>query len=181
MNFGMAILKIRALITVHHHKWLTRPVEVVDGQIVRIDPSKERRVDHPPLRARLAGTGVALSLFFAVQFLLLGFGGAGYLPRADTTRPEVAAAVPASVPAGSPILAGVVVTGEDDSAGLSYVWTLQGAYLGSAPEVMLPPDLAPGRYLWAVHVRDGSGNTTSRDGVLVVTGGSEASSEAAAP
>jgi hypothetical protein len=168
MNFGMAFLKIHALITIHEHRWLTRPVEVVDGKVVRVEPGASRS-DHPPLRTRLAGTAIAVALFTSVQLLLLGFGGAGYLPRVDTTAPEVAADVPAVVPVGSSAPLMVAVEGERNLASVTYTWTLDGVVIGAAPAIGLPADLTPGEYRWAVHVRDASGNTTSMDGTLLVT------------
>ena len=77
-TFIIALLKIWALVTVHHQKWLTRAVEVRDGEVVRVDvgaPAARRL----PWANRLLGTGVALGMFSTVQLLLLSFGGAGYL------------------------------------------------------------------------------------------------------
>ena len=33
--FAMALVKIQALVTIKQQKWLTRQVEVIDGQVVR--------------------------------------------------------------------------------------------------------------------------------------------------
>jgi hyaluronan synthase len=180
MNFGMAFLKLHALLTVHQHKWGTRPVEVVDGQVVRVDPTRHA-IDHVPLRARLAGSGLAASLFLTVQLLLIGFGGAGYLPRPDTTPPTLRAEVPGAVEPGDGSELMVAVEGEDADGPITYLWTIDGQVVGSTAEVELPSDLEPGSYRWAVHVRDGFGNTASRDGTFLVTDSTQASEPGSEP
>jgi hyaluronan synthase len=83
-TFVIAFLNIWALVTVHHDKWLTRGVEVRDGAVVHTETatSVSRQA---PLTTRLVGIVVAVGLFSLVQLILLGLGGAGYLPSATIT------------------------------------------------------------------------------------------------
>jgi hyaluronan synthase len=71
LTFALAALKVYALATVHHHRWLTRQVEVVNGEVVR---GGGRARDRTTLPVRAAG--VALVLAFAVtvtgSFVMVG-------------------------------------------------------------------------------------------------------------
>jgi hypothetical protein len=72
LTFLMAGLKVYALVTLHHHKWLTRQVEVVDGEVVR---EAAARRDQTPVVMRLAGIAIAAAFFLVVQaaFTALGY------------------------------------------------------------------------------------------------------------
>lgn len=59
ISFGMALVKIAALLTVRKQRWLTRQVEVVDGEVVRtgagvVDVRDHAGVDVPHARPRPA-------------------------------------------------------------------------------------------------------------------------------
>jgi hypothetical protein len=75
----------------------------------------------------------------------------------------------------------VAVEGEDADGPITYLWTIDGQVVGSTAEVELPSDLEPGSYRWAVHVRDGFGNTASRDGTFLVTDSTQASEPGSEP
>jgi hypothetical protein len=53
VTFMMTFVKAYSLTTVHHHKWLTRPVEVVNGDVVRSGsdaPAAPAHIDATPVR-----------------------------------------------------------------------------------------------------------------------------------
>jgi hypothetical protein len=108
-------------------------------------------------------------LFTGVQVALLSFGGAGYLPRADTAPPSVIADVPRAAPSGEPIRLAVTATDEVSGERVFITWTIDGSFIGSATALELSSGLAPGEYTWAVYARDPAGNTASRSGLLEVT------------
>ena len=166
-QFLMAFIKVYALVTLHQHKWLTRPVEVVDGQVVRSGTT----VSHTrlPLRNRLAGAGIALSLVVATQAALLALGGAGYLPRSDTAPPQLTVEAPLEAVRGVTVLRALA---EDtvQTEGLSYRWLLNGLAAGTGSQLVIPPDMPSGMARWSVYVRDSEGNTAGASGLVEVTG-----------
>jgi hyaluronan synthase len=67
VTFMMTFVKAYALATVHHHKWLTRPVEVVNGQVVRSEASAAG--DRTPLLTRVVGSALVVFIVGMVQML----------------------------------------------------------------------------------------------------------------
>jgi hyaluronan synthase len=67
VTFLMTFVKAYALSTVHHHKWLTRRVEVVNGETVRSNSARASRPDHTPFLTRAAGSMIMMTILGAVQ------------------------------------------------------------------------------------------------------------------
>lgn len=70
VTFMMTFVKAYSLTTVHHHKWLTRPVEVVNGDVVRSGsdaPVAPTHIDHTPFATRALGSFIMVSIVLAVQ------------------------------------------------------------------------------------------------------------------
>uniref|UniRef100_A0A831X7I5 Glycosyltransferase n=2 Tax=Thermorudis TaxID=1649508 RepID=A0A831X7I5_9BACT len=75
VTFLMSFVKAYALATVHHHKWLTRPVEVVNDQVVRSDQAATVLPQRTPLLTRTLGSMLVATLVSLVQVLALVLGG----------------------------------------------------------------------------------------------------------
>lgn len=70
VTFMMTFVKAYALTTVHHHKWLTRPVEVVNGDVVRSGsdaPAAPAHIDATPFVTRAMGSFLMVSIVLFVQ------------------------------------------------------------------------------------------------------------------
>lgn len=67
VTFLMTFVKAYSLTTVHHHKWLTRPVEVVNDEVVRSDAPAPTHIDHTPFITRAMGSILMVSVVFVVQ------------------------------------------------------------------------------------------------------------------
>ena len=68
VTFLMTFVKAYALATVHHHKWLTRQVEVVNDTVVRSGSEQAARPDRVPLLTRAVGSAIMITILGVVQF-----------------------------------------------------------------------------------------------------------------
>ena len=67
VTFLMTFVKAYALATVHHHKWLTRQVEVVNDTVVRSGSEQAVRPDRVPFVTRAVGSAIMITILGAVQ------------------------------------------------------------------------------------------------------------------
>lgn len=67
VTFFMTFVKAYALTTVHHHKWLTRPVEIVNNQVVRSDAKPAAATTVTPFITRAFGSILVVILVGLVQ------------------------------------------------------------------------------------------------------------------
>ncbi len=68
ITFLMTFVKAYALATVHHHKWLTRQVEVVNDTVVRSGSDAAVRPNRVPFLTRVVGSAIMITILGAVQF-----------------------------------------------------------------------------------------------------------------
>ena len=66
VTFMMTFVKAYSLTTVHHHKWLTRQVEVVEGEVVRSGSAASKKANTTPLDA--VGSILLITVVLFVQF-----------------------------------------------------------------------------------------------------------------
>ena len=67
VTFLMTFVKAYALATVHHHKWLTRQVEVVNDTVVRSGSEQAVKPDRVPFVTRAVGSAIMITILGAVQ------------------------------------------------------------------------------------------------------------------
>jgi cellulose synthase/poly-beta-1,6-N-acetylglucosamine synthase-like glycosyltransferase len=165
LTFVMAAVKAYSLATIHHHKWLTREVEVVNDRVVHGRPQAR---DRTPIRTRLAGVALVAVFILIVQTTLFVLGGHGFA-RADTAPPVIEVQAPAVVALGDPEVTMVVIAVDGSGGPLQYAWVLDGEPISRDATATLPATLAAGRHTWVVYVRDAAGNTATLSGRLEVS------------
>ena len=67
VTFLMTFVKAYALATVHHHKWLTRQVEVVNDTVVRSGSDQAAQPNRVPFLTRAIGSAIMITILGAVQ------------------------------------------------------------------------------------------------------------------